>query len=298
MSALFAQITDTIVQAIEEGTEAYQMPWHRRGGADGIPCNALSGQPYRGTNIVSLWAAATNAGFSSNRWGTYLQWTQLGAQVRKGARGVTVVFWKTASDREADQQGDDRDGERRFIARAARVFNADQVDGFAPLPTTPPDLNPSARIAGAQAFFDALPAQVWHGSDEAFFDRNADLVSMPSFEQFRSPEAYYSVLGHELVHWTGAKNRLDRNLTGRFGSAAYAVEELVAELGTAFLCAELGIVTEPRRDHAPYIACWLTVLWHDARAIVTAASQAQAAVDYLHKLVITAAQQATQAEAA
>jgi antirestriction protein ArdC len=142
-------------------------------------------------------------------------------------------------------------------------------------------LDSSKRIAGAEAFFQRQPATIWHGSDSAFYDPRADLVSMPSFSTFVSPDAFYSVLAHELAHWTGAKRRLDRDLSGRFGSEAYAMEELIAELGAAFVAGHLGLGCEPRTDHAPYIASWLRVLGSDPRAIVTAASKAQAAADYL-----------------
>jgi antirestriction protein ArdC len=282
MSFIFKQITDEIIRAIEAGAEDFQMPWHRADGSF-LPTNALTGKSYRGTNVLALWAAGANAGFASNRWATYRQWGELGAQVRKGERGTTVVFWKTRnSTAEADENGGE-DRERRFIARAARVFNVAQVDGY----NEPVALEPVGeieRIAAADAFFASLPIRVWHGSDEAFFDRRTDMISMPAADLFRSAAAYYSTLAHETIHWTGVKSRLDRDMRGRFGSAAYAMEELVAELGAAFLCSTLGIATIPRSDHAPYIASWLTVLQHDPRAIVNAASQSQAAVDFLLSL--------------
>jgi antirestriction protein ArdC len=159
------------------------------------------------------------------------------------------------------------------------VFNLEQVDGFEPV--TRAALSESERVATADAFVNGLDAILWFGGDRAFYDHQADLISMPSFIQFKSPRAYYATLAHELVHWAGHKTRLDRNLTGRCGSEAYAVEELVAELGASFLCAHLDLGGEPRRDHAPYIASWLKVLRSDPRAIISAASQAQAAADYL-----------------
>lgn len=278
MRAIFEQITTDIISAIEAGADRYEMPWHRAG--TGLPSNALTGEHYRGTNILALWAAATGKSYATNRWATYRQWDQLGAQVRKGERGTTVLFWKMAAAKDEAEIEDEAAGFRRFIARSAHVFNADQVDN-APVAIEPQPLDPAERIASAQAFFDSLPAVVTYGGDHAFYDPRSDTITLPDFTAFRSSIGFYSVLAHELTHWTSLKHRLDRDLSGRFGSSAYALEELVAELGAAFLCGHLGIATEPRRDHAPYIGSWLRVLRADPRALVSAASQAQAAVDFL-----------------
>lgn len=166
-----------------------------------------------------------------------------------------------------------------LAARAYSVFNADQVDGYeAP---TVPQLSEEERIAHAEAFFSKIPAELTHGGNQACYMPALDRVQMVPFSQFKTPTAYYSVLAHELTHWSGAKTRLDRDLSGRFGSEGYAVEELVAELGAAFVTGSLGLPSDPRADHAPYIATWLKVLKNDSRAIFTAASKAQAAADYL-----------------
>jgi antirestriction protein ArdC len=173
-------------------------------------------------------------------------------------------------------------GSRKVVARAFRVFNAEQVDDFAP---TPAHLLPeSERLAAAEAFFHGQGASVWFGSDSAFYDPASDVISMPAFSRFKSASAYYSAFAHELAHWSGAKCRLNRDLSGRFGSEAYAMEELIAELAAAFIAAHLGLGCEPRRDHAPYIASWLRVLRGDNRAIMAAAIRAQSATDYLIKL--------------
>ncbi|RVT93112.1 ArdC family protein [Sphingomonas crocodyli] len=273
---LYQRITADIIAAIEAGVGTCRMPWHLGAGI-AAPANALTNRSYRGINTLLLWAEASRRGFTSGRWATYRQWAELGTQVRKGERATSVVLWKPIDARETDDQ--DSDGERqRLLARAFHVFNADQVDGYAS-----PDvgLSSSARIEAAEAFFRAQPAEIWEGGDVAFYDPRADLISMPSFRAFRSAEAYYAVLSHELVHWSGAKARLDRDLTGRFGSEAYAMEELVAELGAAFTVGHLQLGCETRTDHAPYIASWLRILADDPRAILTAASKAQAAADYL-----------------
>ncbi|WP_425228556.1 ArdC family protein [Sphingomonas sp.] len=279
---LYQAITRSILAAIEAGARSgkYRMPWHRSSGTS-TPLNAVSGRPYRGINTLLLWAAATEAGYPTGKWATYRQWSATGAQVRKGEQATVVLLWKTVGSGATDQDQTDADHERsrqRMLARAFHVFNAAQVDGWTP---KQPVLPLAARISAAEEFFAALPAEVSHGSDDAFYDPASDNVFLPSFSAFRSAEAYYSVYAHELTHWTGIKSRLDRDLTGRFGSHAYAMEELVAELGAAFTVGHLGLAATPREDHALYIASWLAALKDDPRAIVTAASRAQAAADYL-----------------
>jgi antirestriction protein ArdC len=176
-----------------------------------------------------------------------------------------------------------------MIAKAYFVFNAAQVDGFDEAKITKSaqsveDLTEDQRIAAAESFFAATGSIIRHGGNRAFYTTGGDYVQMPEFGQFTDPLAYYAVLGHEHVHWTGNKSRLDRQFGSRFGDQAYAFEELVAELGAAYLCATLGLANEPREDHASYIASWLTTLKGDKKAIFTAASKAQAAVDYLQSL--------------
>jgi len=193
-----------------------------------------------------------------------------------------VFFWERRVGADTSE-GEDEDQRRsRFIAKAFTVFNIDQVCGYRPAPI--PQLSETERLARAESFALATGATIAHGGDCACYISASDTVQMPAFSQFKTPEAYYSVLSHELTHWTGAAHRLDRQLGGRFGLQAYAMEELVAELGAAFTCARLGIATEPRIDHAPYIASWLKALRSDPRAIFTAASKAQEAADYLARL--------------
>lgn len=275
---LYQRITDQVIAAIAAGTDEFRMPWHRLQGT-GTPINAITGRAYRGINTLLLWAEAEQAGFSSGHWATYRQWTQQGAQVRKGEKSTPVVLWKPLNCARDEGDNGDEPQRGRMLARAFHVFNADQVDGYKI--AAPPQLPTSARIERAEVFFLAQPATIWNGSDRAFYDPRADIVSMPSFEAFVSSAAYYSVLAHELCHWTGAKQRLDRDLAGRFGSEAYAMEELIAELGAAFTVGHLNLACEPRTDHAPYISSWLRELDGDPRAIITAAGRAQAAADYL-----------------
>ena len=277
---LFEGITRQIVAEIELGAEKLVMPWHRWGKGTGSPINVISGRPYHGINVLLLWAAAEAEGHASGCWATYRQWAAAGGQVRKGEKATPIVFWKaTAAPAQGELESDDP-AEPRLIARVYHVFNAAQVEG-ADLPRRSPPTSRADRVSAADAFFAAAGAALEHGGDRACYTPSADTIHMPSFEQFRDPSSYYAVLGHEHVHWTGAPNRLDRDLKGRFGTDSYAVEELIAELGSAFLCAHLGISVEPRPDHAAYIATWLRVLRNDPRAILTASAKAQQAVDFL-----------------
>lgn len=286
---LFERITRDIADAIEAGAGDFRMPWQRWGEALASPINAASRRPYRGFNILMLWAAAEGSGYSSGCWATYRQWAAVGAQVRKGEKGTPVLFWKSDPDpRGADDEGET--GSRpRFLARLYPVFNADQVDGGPIGARNEP--NCESRIVEADRFFRATNADIHHGGDRACYIGSTDKIWLPKFDQFRDAMSYYSVLGHETVHWTGARHRLNRDLGGRFGTDAYAMEELVAELGSAFLAAHLGLVVEPRPDHAAYIGSWLRVLRSDPRAILSASAKAQEAVDYLIELAILAAGQ-------
>jgi antirestriction protein ArdC len=279
---IYSRITADIIAAIEAGTAEFKMPWHHDGTSTSRPINVASNKPYRGINTLALWASATRCGYGSEVWGTYQQWNTKGAQVRRGERGTTVVFWRI-DDRGSQRDGDEADneaGQHRVLARAYTVFNSVQVDGYArPEPTTLAD---DARIDAAERFCSNLGIDVRHGGDRAFYTPTGDFVQMPEFQKFYDGISYYAVLLHECGHASGAKHRLDRDLSGRFGSEAYAMEECVVELLSALICADLSLSIVPRPDHASYIASWLKVLRNDARAIFTASSKAQQAADWMH----------------
>lgn len=287
-SDIYTRITNRIIEAIEEGAGSYRMPWHCTDSGAFSPYNVATKKPYRGINILSLWADAQAKGFESGIWGTYKQWEAIGAQVRKGEKSSLVVFWKfgnTEREDDADSAEDQAasDSTRRLIfARGYSVFNAGQVDGFE-IPALPA-FNAEERNQEAEQFFQAVPATIRHGGNSAHYSPSSDHIQMPRFEAFKDAKGYYSVLSHELTHWTGASTRLNRDLTCRFGTEAYAMEELVAELGAAFLCGSLGIQLDPRTDHAPYLKSWLNVLKGDTKAVFTAASKAQAAVDWMAEI--------------
>ncbi|TWB15545.1 antirestriction protein ArdC [Nitrospirillum amazonense] len=279
---VYTRVTDSIIAAIEAGAGDFRMPWHSQGDL-ARPLNVMSGKPYRGINTVALWVAAEATGYAAPIWGTYKQWQEKGAQVRKGEKSSTVVFWKvsdTGTDDAGEQGDDDGQAHARVFARAYSVFNAAQVDGWqAP---AIPVLPQAERIDHAERFFSALGATIKEGGARACYIPSRDEIHLPPFAVFRDAVAYYATLAHEATHWTAQASRCARDLKGRFGSESYAAEELVAELGAAFLCSDLALTPEPRHDHAAYIASWLKVLRSDPRAIFTAAAKAQAAADWMH----------------
>ena len=275
-ASIYETITNQIVAAIEEGAGLYQMPWHRQRHDITSPINLVSGNSYRGLNVMTLWMTAEAKAYSSGTWATYQQWQERGAQVRKGEKAAPVFFWKKL---ERGEEDGDQESNGRFVARGYAVFNAAQVDGYKA--SAMPQLSDTQRIESAERFFTAVPATIEHSGNACCFRPVGDTVAMVPFADFKNPLGYYTTLGHELTHWSGGKERLDRDLSGRFGTEAYAMEELVAELGAAFIAGRLGLPSEPRRDHAPYIASWLKALKNDSRAIFTAATKAQQAVDYL-----------------
>ena len=217
------------------------------------------------------------------------EWQAKGAQVRKGEKSSLIVFFKELAVDETNTETGETERGRRLIAKASYVFNANQVDGFvASEPAAP--ANPAEVLTQIEAYVAATNARVAFGGEGAFYRPLTDTIHMPDRSRFvgsatsSATECLYSTLLHELTHWTGIKTRCDREFGKRFGDDAYAMEELVAELGAAFLCADLGIANTPRPDHAAYISHWLTVLKTDKKAIFTAASKAAQAVDYLDGL--------------
>jgi antirestriction protein ArdC len=285
-SDVYEAITNRVITAIEEGAGEWQMPWHRS--AVSRPVNAYTKKPYRGVNVVALWAAADACRYSSGFWATYKQWREIEAQVRKGEHASLIVFWKELEREVEDEETRERVRKKTLFARASWVFNADQVEGWAPRTTQ--ERNLVEAIDQAEAFTAATGADVRHGGDRAYYRRSEDYVQMPERERFAGSatstptETYYATLLHELTHWTGHESRLARDLSGRFGNEAYAMEEPAAELGAAFLCADLCVTNTPRPDHAAYIANWLEVLKRDKRAIFTAARKATQANDFLASL--------------
>jgi antirestriction protein ArdC len=286
---VYRTITDTLIAAIEAGAGQFVMPWH--GGNISRPQNALTGNDYHGVNILALWAQAHVGGFATGWWATYKQWQDVGAQVRKSEKASTIVFFKRLGEEEA--KDDESERSPRLFARASRVFNADQVEGWLPPESTYP-YGSAAVFKSVAELVGASRAKIRHDCGMACYRIADDHIEMPPLAAFRgSPtssatQAYASTLLHELVHWTGAKHRLDRGFDRPFDKEKLAAEELVAEIGAAYLCADLGVSNEPRADHAAYVAAWLKLLRDDKKAIFAASRCADRAATYLNDLVAAA----------
>lgn len=277
---VYSRITSEIIAAIEAGAGDWRMPWHHNGAAVTRPKNVASRNHYRGINVLALWIAAQANAYSSGLWATYRQWAALGAQVRKGERGTTVVFWKQTALGADEDHDDGESAHGRMFARAFTVFNLAQVEGYEPPASIV--LPESERIQHADAFFAALAIPITEGPYDAHYRIDLDQIFMPAFSAFRDASAQMGTLLHEAAHATGAKHRLDRDFSDRFKRDNIAMEEICAELTASFVLADLGIAHHPRSDHAAYVASWLRVLKNDPRAIFTAASKAQAAADWMH----------------
>ena len=224
---------------------------------------------YSGINVLILWAEREEKGYPTPEWMTFKQSCNNGGRIRKGEKGTHVIFAKPHTFNEGED-----DERKMFMHRIFYVFNVAQIEGLPTeeeVPQLPPD-EPSVFIAKTQA-------DMRIGGDVAAFIPSQDIIRMPPPSAFKNMESYYATTFHELGHWSGAEKRLDRNLTTRFGTEAYAAEELVAELTSAFLCAELGVQGELR--HAGYLANWLTLLRSDPKATFTASSKASQAAHYL-----------------
>lgn len=282
---IYQRVTDKIVAMLEEGARPWMQPWGAGGDAAQRPLRA-NGEPYRGMNTILLWMEAQANGFRSPHWMTYRQAAALGGQVRKGEKSALVVYANAIERTETDENGNE--SERRIpFMKGYSVFNVDQIDNLPERfqPVERPDMPEKERIEAADAFFAATGADIRHGGNRAFYSPPGDYVQMPPFEEFFTAEGHAAVLAHELVHWTKHDTRLARDLGRKaWGDEGYAREELVAEIGSAYLCADLGISIEPREDHASYLESWLKVLKNDKRAIFSAAAMAEKAATYLHSL--------------
>lgn len=287
---LYATITNRIIADLEQGVRPWFKPWSG-GNAVGRIIRPLrhTGEPYSGINVLLLWQEASERGFTAPHWMTFKQAHDYGAHVRKGEKGTLVVYANSIQKTETTETGEEKERSIPFL-KSYVVFNAQQIEGLparylAPAEPAAAPLVPLVRIGRAEAFFAATGSDLRHGGNQAYYAPAQDYVQMPPFEAFRDAESYYSTLAHEHVHWTRHPSRLNRDFgRKRFGDEAYAREELVAEIGSAFLAADLQIAPEPRADHAAYIAGWLKVLKDDKRFIVNAAAFAQRAADFLHGL--------------
>lgn len=284
---VYTRVTEKIIASLEAGSRPWMQPW--QAGAGGVPAVPLraSGQAYRGVNVLLLWAEAVERGYRASTWMTYKQAAEQGAHVRKGEKGAMVVYADTIHRTETNDKGEDV--ERAFgFMKTYTVFNVEQIEGlgegFYPADVVA-DASEAVEVIGhAEAFFARTGAIFRHGGHSAFYAPRPDVIQLPPVQAFKDAESYAATKAHELIHWTGHQNRMAREFGRRYGDRAYAFEELVAEMGAAFLCADLAITPELRGDHADYLASWLDVMKEDKRAIFAAAGHAQKAMDYLHGL--------------
>jgi len=285
---VYTRVSSKIIDNLGRGVKPWHRPWEAEHAAGRIARPLRhNGTPYKGINILMLWASAESQGFANPFWLTFQQAKELGGFVKKGEHGSPVVYANTFKKKETNDAGEETEQEIPFL-KEYTVFNAAQVEG---LPAYFYELakaietKPLVRIEQAEAFFANTNADVRYGGNRAYYAIDADYVRMPPFETFKDAESHAATLGHELTHWTRHPSRLNRDLgRKKWGDEGYAMEELVAELASAFLCADLSITPEVREDHASYIHEWLKVLKDDKRAIFSAASLASQAVDFLHGL--------------
>jgi antirestriction protein ArdC len=270
---VYEQITERIITLLTQGTIPWQKPWKAR---TGLPRNFVSQKPYRGINVFLLLAMSYESPF----WLTFRQALQLGGSVRKGEKSCPVVFWKqtTIEDKESGDQ------QTIPLLRYYHVFNVAQCDGLTigAEPVEAP-LNGIVKPDEIVAHMPQLPV-IKHGMTRAFYSPREDYVGLPARERFEQTEGYYATLFHELVHATGHESRLNRaSLTEKagFGSNPYCKEELIAEMGAAFLCGHAEIAERTIDNSAAYLHGWLEQLRNDRTLIVQAAAQAQKAADFI-----------------
>jgi antirestriction protein ArdC len=266
---LYRTITESIIAELETGAIPWVRPWK---GTNIMPTNAATGKRYNGINIPILWYIAEKRGFPHHLWCTYRQACEIGAQVRKGEHAAHIVYTSSYV-----KMVDETPESTRFLKSYA-VFNVAQLDGYELAEEQ--SSSQIERDARADDVISATSAVIQYGGSDACYIPSQDVIRMPQPDQFRDSGNFYATMFHELGHWSGDTKRLDRDLSGRFGSKAYAAEELIEELCSAFVCAAIGIQGELR--HAGYIDSWIKLLRDDDRALFTAASKASQAADFIH----------------
>lgn len=274
---IYSEVSNKIIAAMEKGNIPWLKPWTSHGSKAGnilMPHNAMTGKQYNGINLMLLWAE--NTIYPTQQYVTYKQAKELGGNVRRGESGSMIVYWNFYDKKDAET------GEVKQIPflKSFTVFNVAQCENLNADKFGGLQESDQVNLSGALALAHANGAKVVHGGNTACFSPVRDVIAMPNPDQFKNENAYNAVLAHELTHWTGHKSRLDRDMTGRFGNAAYAFEELIAEMGAAFVCANLGYELNTLQ-HASYLQSWIKVLKEDNKAIFTACSKAKAACEFL-----------------
>ena len=274
------QITDQILEAMEQARTTGRRLWDSQ---PSLPMNLTTGKPYQGINTLILWAAGLQNAYTSPYWLTYKQASDKGGQVRKGEHGTLCVFYKPWEAQESNTETGETETTRGAVLKSFRVFNLDQVDGIE-APAREPRA-PFAPIEDAERILQASPARIVEGGAQAFYRPATDTIYLPAREAFINPEAFYSTALHEVTHSSGHASRLARDFSGRFGTEAYAFEELIAEVGSAFLGADIGILGATLPYHADYLSNWIKILRNDKKAILTAAAQASKAHAFIKGLL-------------
>ncbi|ODU67208.1 MAG: antirepressor [Novosphingobium sp. SCN 66-18] len=284
--SLYDEVTTRIVAELEAGRFPWVQPWGSTGtAAPGLPRNAVTSRTYSGVNILLLWAACIAHGHASQSWLTFRQAVAAGGCVRKGERGVTVVYADRFIPKGEAERAAREDEDARAVPFLKRftVFNVAQCEGLQPGLACDPAPLPERKIVPiAEALIAATGVDLRVGGDKAYYAPSADYVAVPPQVAFFDQINYYRTCLHECAHATGASHRLDRSFNERWTRHALAMEEATAELTASFILADLGLAHEPRPDHAAYIASWLQLLKDEPRAIFTAASKAQVAADWMH----------------
>ncbi len=271
------QVSAQIIEMLENAdSKGWNPCWNA---VNTMPTNAVTGNAYRGINVILLWGAMHTHGYQHSYWATFKQWQKIGCKVKKGSKGQIIVFWKMLEKERTNTDGSTTI-DKIPLMRFSHVFNYDQVEGDFEI-SVAPVVNTDCRNADIDRMVAATGANIQHSGNVACYVPSLDTIRMPSFEQFHNATVYYSTLFHELGHWTGAKSRMNRDLSGRFGSYAYGMEELIAELTAAFTCAHTGLQSAPREDHAKYIKAWIEAIREDSTAIIRAASEAAKASEYI-----------------
>ena len=286
---IYQHITDRIIAALESGKKTGESLWSGAGESAGLPINYSTQRAYTGINVLILWDAARRNGFSSNAWLTYKQAADLGGQVRQGEKAELGIFYKPLEKEAVNTDTGKVERDRIPMLKAFYLFNLDQIDGVdRPAMVAP---NEFTAIETAERVLQMSGARITIGGTRAFYRRSDDTIHLPDKYRFAKAENFYAVALHEMVHSVGHSSRLNREFGMRFGDEAYAFEELVAEIGSAFLNAELGFIDATLENHASYVDSWLTVLKRDKKAIVSAAALAAKAHQYIMALVTPTAQE-------
>lgn len=282
-ASLYDEVTNRIIAELEGGRIPWVQPWGKEGATSpGMPRNAVTGRNYSGVNVLILWGALFEHGWPSQGWLTFRQARDAGGNVRKGEHGVTVVYADRFTPEAEKERARESGEEARAVSFLKRftVFNLAQCEGLRPGLAPDPEPLPEREIVPvAEEVIAASGVDFRIGGNKAYYVPSADFVQVPPQPAFYEQINYYRTALHELTHSTSHKSRLDRNQTGSFGTKDYAREELVAEMGSAFLCASLGVA--PTVRHSDYLSSWLDVLREDNRAIFRAASAATKAADWL-----------------